>query len=411
MRRVNTDEWSALGADSFRKFRLSSPPGGWFPALQSLSWRITGSNLAYIDLFSSLHLKRISISTRAGTGSSSNRVAAVASVVSTLPASSVLRSLSINIQGRQDTGYFKDSVSSVVLRCGPSLTKFTTTIKLSDAAANHLIHLPHLRTWRIEGTPPSYSASSLPLVFPPLTNLILGKGAARGWLSLFQRLEDGISPRQSVTPLSQVKESLKLLYVEDRSSPITGDFFTSPIQMFQNLAVLDAVGSCSWGARRRQCAFGLNNDNVTKLAMVLPQLETLSLGPPCAENTCATTVACLLPISVHCLKLRELQIHFNTTNIVDDLEYILKDPRFQELRSLPRCTLPHMKVDRMPLTLDEPGSEIAVEGILYIFPYLGELSGVEQSWHKISERIARFQRIQTDLADAGECGLEFPLLA
>lgn len=63
--------------------------------------------------------------------------------------------------------YLKDSFSSVALRCGPSLLEFTSPVPLSDAAINHLIRLPHLRTWRVEGPPPNYSASSL----PPLSHL------------------------------------------------------------------------------------------------------------------------------------------------------------------------------------------------------------------------------------------------
>ena len=413
MRQVNIDARSDLRADSFRKFRLSSPPGGWFPALQSLSWRIVELNLPYIDLFSSPHLKRISIHTPwmwTGIEIPPKILPAIASAVSALPASSTLQFLSIDIRCVAPSGYFKDSVSSAVLRCGPSLTEFTTTIALSDAAANHLIHLPHLRTWRIEGIPPSYPASSLPLIFPPLTKLTLGGGAAHGWFSLFQRLEDGISARQGVTPLSQVKESLKLLYVKDRSSPITGVSFTSPIQMFQNLTVLDAVGSCSGWAMGDPCAFGLNNDDVIKLVMALPQLEVLSLGPPCAENTCDTTVVCLLPISVHCPKLRQLQIHFNTTNIVDDLNNILKDPRFRGLHLLPRCTLLHLEVYRTPLALDEPGSEIVVEGMLNIFPSLERFTALGGSWNELSKRIAKFRRGKPSKRIVGECGLGFPLL-
>ena len=401
MCQVCVDERSDLMEDAYRKFRLSSPPGGWFPALQELSWRIMEPNLPYIDLFSSPHLKRISIYTPlmwANFEAPPNILAAIASAVSTLPVPPVLRSLSIDIRCIAPPGYFKDSISSAVLRCGPSLTEFTTTVTLSDAAANHLIRLPHLRTWRIEGTPPSYSASSLPLVFPPLTNLILGKGAARGWLSLFQRLEDGISPRQGVTPLSQVKESLKFLDANDRSGLIINFSLISPIQIFRNLVSLGVVVFCRDEVGEGQCTFGLNDDNVTELAVALPQLETLFLGSPCADNTCATTVACLLPISVHCLKLRELQIHFNTTNIVDDFKDISKNPRFQEFHLLPRCTLSHLQVDRMPLILDKPGSEIAVEGILNIFPHLGKFSGVEQSWHDLSKRIAKFQRLSTLLA-------------
>lgn len=90
--------------------------------------------------------------------------------------------------------------------------------------------------------------------------------------------------------------------------------------------------------------FKLNNDDITKLAIALSQLEFLLFGKPCYEYTCATTVACLYLISVHCDKSRWLDIYFDTANIVDDFKNISEDPRFRELRSLPRCTLSHVKL-------------------------------------------------------------------
>ena len=101
------------------------------------------------------------------------------------------------------------------------------------------------------------------------------------------------------------------------------------------------------------CVFKLNNDNVSELVMALPRLDFLLLGYPCNKNTCATTVACLLPISVHCAGLQSPEIHFNTTNIVDDLENISEDPRFQELRFLQKCALSCLEVHEIPLTIDE----------------------------------------------------------
>jgi len=267
----------------------------------------------------------------------------------------------------------EDSISSVVLRCGPSLMEFVPPIPLSDAAINHLLHLPHLHTWHIEGPPPSYSPLSLPPVFPPLTEFTLGGDATRGWFSLFERLERSASATQGMAPLSKVKESLESLDIENLPGSIIDASFTSTIQIFWNLVHLGVEGPCHDGRNNGQCTFKLNNDNVTDLAVALPRLEYLLLGHPCFEKVCATTVACLLPMSVHCTKLQEVEIHFNTTNIVEDFKNILADPQFQELHSLPKCTLSCLNVAQTPLTLDEPGFEIVANGIVDIFPGLGEL--------------------------------------
>ena len=228
----------------------------------------------------------------------------------------------------------------------------------------------------------------LHLLIPPLMELTLGKGAARGWFPLLGRLEDGAATTQDVTPLSKVKESLKDLKVEDISGINIDASSVSTIQYFRNLVRLHVKVYCHGGS---QCFFKLNNDNVTKLAMALTQLESLLLGAPCPENACLTTVACLLPISVHCNKLRKLEIHFNTTNIIDDFKNTLEDPRFQQLRSLQRCPLACLRTGQIPLSVEESGSETVVKGMIDIFPSLTRCRGLKHRWDKLSEEIANFQ--------------------
>ena len=389
MRQVSVDEWSDVAEDTFRKLHLSSPHGGWFPALQDLSLRITEPNVPYADLLFSPHLKTISIYvpwSQIHPEVSRDDLAAVASNISALP-TSTLQFLSVRIGCSTHLVYFKDSLSSVVLRCGPSLTELTSQIPLSDAAVNHLIRLPHLHTLCIENPPPDYSTSPLPLVFPPLTGFTIGGAAARGWISLFERLEGGAFAVRTTAPLSRVKNSLKSLIVYDLVIDIS---FTSSVQIFRNLVNLCVGVNCNIQDRSR-CTFGLNNDDVSRLSMALPQLQDLFLGSPCLKNTCTTTVTCLLSISVHCIELRRLGIHFNTTNIIDDFEKVSEDPRLRELHPLPRCILPHLSVGQMPLTLDGPGFEVVVNGLIDIFPSL-EDCGRDGGWGKASGRIAKLRR-------------------
>jgi len=383
---------SAIRDDTFRSLRANSPVGGWFPALQNLSWRITEESHPYTDLFFSPGLKNISIWVSWDSRGPSGVLSTIASAISALP-TSALRILHV------DGSYyevrwvdFKASFSSIALRCGPSLAEFVTRAPLSDAAINHLIQLPYLHIWRVEDPPPRYSTSSLPLLFPPLVGFTLGKGAA-GWFSLFKRLEGRVCPTQGMTPLSRMKGSLKYLSVNNNNLPgLAIDVsLTSLIQLFRNLVDLRVKVRCHDCYKEGGCSFKLNNDNVTEFAMALPRLEFLFLGRPCYENGCATTVACLLPISVHCVKLRELEIHFNTTNIIDDLKNLSEDPRFQELRSLPRCTLTCLHTYQMPLTLDEPDFETVANGMIDIFPSIRSCDGLVKIWEEISKRIAEIQ--------------------
>ena len=121
--------------------------------------------------------------------------------------------------------------------------------------------------------------------------------------------------------------------------------------------------------------------------MALTQLESLLLG---LENTCPTTVACLLTISTYCVGLEKLEIHF-TTNIVDDFKNIQEVPRFEQLRSAPRCPLTRLDVYRISLTLDEPGFETVANGMIDIFPSLTHCEGLDQSWDELSDRIVELQ--------------------
>ena len=307
MREIYVEDWLLLEEETLKKLHLNSPPGGWFPALQLLSWVITESNLPWGNLFLSPHLKRILIY-KSWSWDPINIIhpailPTLTSIISTLPTSS-LELMSVD-EGEPTASwaYFKDLLSSFILRCGPSFTDYNFSVPLSDAALDHLIHLPYLRTWRIHGPPPTYPISSLPLVFPPLRELTLAEGAACGWLQLLRRLEGGTSTTQGVTPLSKTKESLKVLDIEDTSDINIDPSFISTIQCFRNLVRLSADDWYHHEYDNGKCKFKLNNDHVTEFAMALTQLESLLLGYPCSENTCLTTVACLLPISVHCSRL------------------------------------------------------------------------------------------------------------
>ena len=382
-----------LGEGTLPKIRSNSPPGGWFPALQDYHWWIAERNIPYADLFLSPHLKKVWVSlTYASSRVSCNLLPAIASTISSLPTSALqLVFIDLTLDDVPRT-YFKDSLSSVALRCGSSLTEFSSETPLSDEAVNHLIQLPNLRIIYIGSPPPNYSTSSLPLVFSPLADLTLGKDAVHGWLSLFERLENRVPTTQDVTPLFKLKESLKSLSVEHPPGLTIDHSFTSSIQIYRNLVDLNAMVCCREGPGS-QCTFKSDNDNITELAMALPRLKSLVFGYPCSGNTCATTVACLLPISVHCLRLEKLSIHFNTTNVVDGFKNLSEDPRFQVLRSLPRCILWCLQIHRIPLNFDEPGSETVINGIADLFPSLRLIEGFERiwKWEDLSGRVAELR--------------------
>ena len=385
MQRVSLDAQSALGEDTIRQMRLNSPTGEWFPVLQSLSWSITESNLPSADLFFSPHSPISTLRLWCDRRVPYDILPTAASKISRLPASA-LQLLHMNINGEIPWAHFTAPLSAFVLRCGPSLTDLSSSIPLSDAAMNHLIQLPHLHSWAIGGPPPNYSTSPLPLVFPPLTEFILFGSVTHRWFPLLKRLECCIPTTRGAAPLHMVKESLRSLTAEDFHDTVIDASFSSTVQMFRNLARLN-VPYCCFPNGEDRCTFKLNDDNVTELVTALPRLKDIILGRPCSENTCATTVACLLSISVRCVELQGLTIHFNTTKVVDDLKNISEGPRFRELRSLPRCTLWRLKVFQIPLALDEPGFEAVTVGMVNIFPSLKRCEGFDEGWRELNKKL------------------------
>ena len=377
--------------------------------VQKLTWYITRSNIPYANMFSSLHLKKISIHAARSlilVGCPSGLLPTLTSITSSLPTSS-LQVLSVNVaQPVILRRYFTDSMSSVVLRCGSSLTTYNSSIPLSKAATNHLIQLPNLRSWLVRGPPPDYPASSLPPGFPPLTNLHLAEGAAHGWLRLLERLNGSASTISGVTPLSETKASLKSLHIQDSPGFTIDASVIAPVRNFRNLTLIDIDTFC--GGDKDQCTFKLNDDNVAELTAALPQLESLLLGHACSRNSCVTSVACLLSISVHCVKLESLEIHFNTTHFVEDLKNIPKDPRFEQMPSLPRSSLQYLDVYDTPVTLNDHDFETVVKEIIGIFPSLRGCEGYGQGWRELSWRLRKLQEDHSR-GIVGECDFRFPL--
>jgi len=146
MRRVRVDGWFVLGNHALTKLHLNAPDDGWFPVLHDLSLCITESNLPYVDLFFSPHLKKIYISPSLAWSSyraPHDILSTITSTISALPTSALQ---SLMISPMMSWAELEDAISSVALRCGPSLVEFIPPIPLSDAAIHHLIQLPHLHT-------------------------------------------------------------------------------------------------------------------------------------------------------------------------------------------------------------------------------------------------------------------------
>ena len=105
----------------------------------------------------------------------------------------------------------------------------------------------------------------------------------------------------------------------------------------------------------------------------------------------------LLDPTIHRKGLRELSIHFNTTNLVDDLRILSEDPVFHDLRSLPtRCLLKSSSVGRLRFPGGIQDEEITnIAGVLIdVFPSLHSIEtyGIAD-WGPLSSRIGELRGV------------------
>ena len=171
--------------------------------------------------------------------------------------------------------------------------------------------------------------------------------------------------------------------------------FISPFSLLPNPAYLCIELGC-----RRSVGynFSLTNEDVAQLSTVLPRLEILDFGVPCFNNTCRTTISCLLALSVHYKGLLESSIHFNTINLVNDVQTLSEDSDFRDLHSPPtRYSLNYIFAGDLLFpagTSDEDITTIAM-GLINIFPPLSCVLAHDK-WDRkpLNSRIRELQAVR-----------------
>ena len=359
----------------------NSPNGVLCPGLRELTWlaRTYPLNRAFL----SNHLEKFSfrpppIRSRLPGEVLSN----LAPVITELPTSS-LRSLRIDasVRGVSTSMTLGPAVSSTILRCGPSLASLSSPTPLSDAAVQHIMRLPNLTTWGAWNGPPMASVSSLSDAFPRLEALYLHVEASLKWLPLFEEIARQSSPEQGAHLRSYCGPGKKLTELRLWVEVSVDTSLISPITLFRGLVILMLRSSCRGTGG---CTFGLTDGDIARFATALPNLRSVSFGQVCPANSCRTTVSSLLLFSTHSKNLKHLEIHFNTTNLRDDLESMARNPRLRDSYGLPRCQLAQLSVSEAPLPIEEGDYEHVLAGFLDIFPSLVMISGESESWDELA---------------------------
>jgi hypothetical protein len=240
--------------------------------------------------------------------------------------------------------------------------------------------LPNLRLWVTNQGPPTVADlihHGVPdgdiSLFPSLKGLDLDGEAAFEWLSLF------LPAKNRAPPWVMAGNNLPLLTYHLPNVPIDSSLlsrllpFTHLVDVFLDM-----------GCFLRPCSSHFTDQDVENFAMSLPKLEALTLGGwPCGSNTCPTTVHSLLSLSIHCTKLRHLNIHFRTEDLGMDMMELIVHAYSQDLHLKPKCPLETLVTEGMYVKLGERDPIFIGLGMLMVFPSLSKFVSMSPLWTKL----------------------------
>ena len=389
MRQLDFDPDPSIPEGLLRMISANSLNGIICHGLQEFNWVVrSADSLPFYRLFLSPHLTEFSMRLYPTDGISveipDKALSNIASTFLELETSHLrVLHLGWHIPVKVIPG-LESAVSSAILRCGSSLTSLSVPAPLSDAAVQHIMRLPKLTSWDAMNGPPRVSNLSLSGAFPQLRAIQLQVEPSLEWLPFFdvgaRRASSGrITPVPPNHGPGQNLADLRCLI--DVSVDAA---FISPILLLHGLVVLGLGSSCP---RTGGCAFGLTDDDIAEIAVALPNLMNATFGYVCSANSCRTTASSLLFLSAHCKNLTILEIHFNTTNLRDDLEVVRADPRLRNSHPVPGCPLAILSLSKAPITISEEDIEPVLAGFLKIFPSLGRIYGDDAGWGDLSRRL------------------------
>lgn len=243
--------------------------------------------------------------------------------------------------------------------------------------------LPNLRVWVTEQGPPPVTDlihNGLPddvaSLFPSLEVFKLKCEAALEWLSLFEATKSG------TPPWIIAGGSLPALVYRHPTLPIDSSLVSRLIPLSGLTEVL-----FDFGCFMRPYISKFTDQDIEHLAIALPRLEALTLGWPCSDKACPTTVRSLLSLPVHCTRLRLLNIHFRTENLRADMLELLVYAYSQSLQSKPKCPLKALGTGEIMLDLSEDAPLIISMGMLMIFPSLVKFTTASPVWTEVEAMV------------------------
>jgi hypothetical protein len=384
------------------QLRTTNEP--WLPRLKFFEClEVTEAFIPFIPLF--LSPKTVGIGIEFAAGLPMVTIASTISRLSTLCPD--LESITLTPLPRDSV--ITEAVSEMVLGCNrDALREFFVDSPLTEEARGVVYRLPKLvGLLSVMQGPTSLS----PVALPNLTTVDLEYDDHSDWLQGFRGV---------------VLEKLEHVYFRAESEQI-GDFLGAfedvalTTSAPATLSTLEFLTSQPWNPNYRSllqftqlthlviefschnvCSSTINDDIIISLAQAMPKLEILRLGGiPCRTPT-GVTVKGLIALSWRCLRLSELRIHFQATNLVQAATGAgAKLP--SDGRSMVRqeeCGLTDLEVGHIPI-LEESTLKVAMT-LLQIFPHLLNIAYSEVKWRRVVETIQLFKRIGTFVHDTSK---------
>ena len=387
--------------------RLYSPDSPLLPNLASLIWESDETYLPFISLFISRSLASIFIDVPRDASPM------VPPILTTLSISSPdIRE--VQVERLFHSPSTEETSSQLLMQCDPyRLRKYNVDSTLHASALRHVIQLPSLEEFWLVVDSPQFQDPLPIVVFPNLRLLDVEYSGDPTWLKLLPAIENPVLASIFVQCLGSdvallmeafqltlsgcgVRERLQEFRVRSRD-----DFKITPRMiactlLLKNLTSLKLLSDCSPTVCQ---TFDLTDDDIDLLAQAMPHLESLAVGEePCGLPS-QITFNSLYTASHRRPRLKSLQIHFNPSLFVTnvdtgsdsgDITLGLPEPKVPPSEL---CSVTTFRVGKIPVPQESNAPYIMALGLLGVFPRLENLENDDGDWEEINDLIGVCRRM------------------
>ena len=187
--------------------------------------------------------------------------------------------------------------------------------------------------------------------------------------------------------------SLRFRYISNYQGM---DITSSRIQQLQSFVALRILRVTSLCTTR--CKFFLSDNDVSALAIAMPNLVELHLGGMPCSSTVDVSIDGLAAIAANCTKLTELQIHFDTTRFINRAFDISNECTIPPRLAREPCQLTHLIVGSMLLGNGSDACWTVGMALLQIFPNLKAIAHQRIMFGADWGAVMRVLKVQRNIA-------------